>query len=78
MVSYPFVMGAAAHLYLPVFNQIKITTSYEYLQYRYRVLYINLLKAVDNTNNFKLVVIILVYIMLQNHMVRAPYSYKYG
>jgi len=33
--SYPFVMGAAAHLYLPVFNKIKITTSYEYLEYRF-------------------------------------------
>lgn len=34
-LSYPFVMGAAAHLYLPVFMRIKITTSYEYLQYRF-------------------------------------------
>jgi len=35
VISYPFVMGAAAHLYLPVFMNIKITTSYEYLEYRF-------------------------------------------
>jgi len=35
VLSYPLVMGAAAHLYLPVFANIKITTSYQYLQFRF-------------------------------------------
>jgi len=33
--SYPFVMGAAAHLYLPVFYNLQVTTSYEYLELRF-------------------------------------------
>jgi len=33
--SYPFVMGSAAHLYLPVFYKLKLTTSYEYLELRF-------------------------------------------
>jgi len=34
-VSYPFVMGAAAHLFLPVFDALQVTTSYEYLELRF-------------------------------------------
>ncbi len=34
MLSYPLVMGATAHLYLPVYDKIQITTSYEYLEIR--------------------------------------------
>lgn len=33
--SYPFVMGSAAHLYLPVFYNLQVTTSYEYLELRF-------------------------------------------
>ena len=29
VLSYPFVMGAAAHLYLPVFFKLQVSTSYE-------------------------------------------------
>merc|ERR1719420_1246525 len=35
VLSYPLVMGASAHFYLPVFMKIKLTTSYEYLQHRF-------------------------------------------
>ena len=34
VMSYPLVMGATAHLYLPVYDTIQITTSYEYLEIR--------------------------------------------
>jgi hypothetical protein len=34
VLSYPLVMGATAHLYLPVYDKIQITTSYEYLEIR--------------------------------------------
>ena len=29
VLSYPFVMASAAHLYLPVFWKLKVSTSYE-------------------------------------------------
>eukprot|EP00092_Neocalanus_flemingeri_P020321 GFUD01022011.1.p1 GENE.GFUD01022011.1~~GFUD01022011.1.p1 ORF type:complete len:631 (-),score=155.00 GFUD01022011.1:122-2014(-) len=35
VLSYPLVMGAAAHLFLPVFDTLKVTTSYEYLELRF-------------------------------------------
>jgi len=35
VLSYPFVMGAAAHLFLPVFDNLQVTTSYEYLELRF-------------------------------------------
>jgi len=35
VLSYPFVMGAAAHLYLPVFFKLQVSTSYEYLEWRF-------------------------------------------
>jgi len=35
VLSYPFVMGAAAHLFLPVFDALQVTTSYEYLELRF-------------------------------------------
>ena len=34
-LSYPFVMGATAYIFLPVYNKINITTSYEYLELRF-------------------------------------------
>jgi len=34
-LSYPLVMGAAAHVFLPVFDTLKVTTSYEYLELRF-------------------------------------------
>jgi len=34
-LSYPLVMGAAAHLFLPVFDNLQVTTSYEYLELRF-------------------------------------------
>jgi hypothetical protein len=34
VLSYPLVMGATAHLFLPVYDKIQITTSYEYLEIR--------------------------------------------
>jgi len=34
-LSYPFVMGCAAHVFLPVFDQLQVTTSYEYLGRRF-------------------------------------------
>merc|ERR1719228_1016978 len=35
VLSYPFVMGAAAHLFLPVFDECQVSTSYEYLELRF-------------------------------------------
>ena len=35
LLAYPLVMGATAHLYLPVFYSLGVTTSYEYLQMRF-------------------------------------------
>ena len=35
VLCYPLVMGSSAHLYLPVFQSLEITTSYEYLGLRY-------------------------------------------
>ena len=35
MVAYPFVMGATAHLFLPVYDSLQVTTSYEYLELRF-------------------------------------------
>ena len=35
VLTYPFVMGATAYIYLPVYTQLNITTSYEYLSMRF-------------------------------------------
>jgi len=35
VLSYPFVMAAAAHMFLPVFDALQVTTSYEYLELRF-------------------------------------------
>merc|ERR1719300_1313095 len=35
VLSYPLVMGSAAHFYLPVFWKLKVSTSYEYLEWRF-------------------------------------------
>jgi len=35
VLSYPLVMGATAHLFLPVFDALQVTTSYEYLELRF-------------------------------------------
>ncbi len=33
--SYPLVMGATAHMYMPVFYDLNVSTSYEYLEWRF-------------------------------------------
>ena len=33
VLSYPLVMGSAAHLYLPVFWKLQVSTSYEVITY---------------------------------------------
>ncbi|XP_059084955.1 sodium-coupled monocarboxylate transporter 1-like [Tigriopus californicus] len=35
VLSYPLVMAAAAHFYLPVFYKLDVSTSYEYLEWRF-------------------------------------------
>ena len=35
VLSYPFVMAATAYIFLPVYDKIDITTSYEYLELRF-------------------------------------------
>eukprot|EP00092_Neocalanus_flemingeri_P012913 GFUD01013912.1.p1 GENE.GFUD01013912.1~~GFUD01013912.1.p1 ORF type:complete len:629 (+),score=119.06 GFUD01013912.1:145-2031(+) len=35
LLSYPFVMAAVAHFYLPVYDELRVTTSYEYLEMRF-------------------------------------------
>merc|ERR1719317_100511 len=35
VLAYPLVMGSAAHFYLPVFWKLKVSTSYEYLEWRF-------------------------------------------
>lgn len=35
VLSYPLVMGSAAHFYLPVFWKLRVSTSYEYLEWRF-------------------------------------------
>eukprot|EP00095_Tigriopus_kingsejongensis_P004642 maker-scaffold29_size597861-snap-gene-0.10 protein:Tk04642 transcript:maker-scaffold29_size597861-snap-gene-0.10-mRNA-1 annotation:"hypothetical protein DAPPUDRAFT_330864" len=35
VLSYPLVMWAAAHFYLPVFYDLEVSTSYEYLEWRF-------------------------------------------
>jgi hypothetical protein len=35
VLSYPLVMGATAHLFLPVYDTLQLTTSYEYLEIRH-------------------------------------------
>ena len=35
VVSYPFVMSATVFIFLPVYDKIDITTSYEYLELRF-------------------------------------------
>merc|ERR1719481_1606112 len=35
VLAYPFVMGATAHMFLPVYESVKVTTSYEYLELRF-------------------------------------------
>ena len=38
VLSYPFVMGAAAHLYLPVFFKLQVSTSYEVSGYAWELI----------------------------------------
>ena len=38
VLSYPFVMGAAAHLYLPVFFKLQVSTSYEVSGYAWDII----------------------------------------
>ena len=35
ILSYPFVMAAVAHFYLPVYDELRVSTSYEYLEIRF-------------------------------------------
>merc|ERR1719209_1568534 len=35
VLAYPFVMGATAHMFLPVYEALQVTTSYEYLELRF-------------------------------------------
>merc|ERR1712170_308644 len=35
VLSYPFVMAAAAHIYMPVLYDLGVSTSYEYLEWRF-------------------------------------------
>lgn len=35
VLSYPLVMASAAHFYLPVFFKLDVSTSYEYLEWRF-------------------------------------------
>ena len=35
VVAYPFVMGVTAHFFLPVYDSLQVTTSYEYLELRF-------------------------------------------
>lgn len=35
VLSYPLVMGASAHMFLPVFDKLQVVTSYEYLELRF-------------------------------------------
>merc|ERR1719347_2166181 len=35
VLAYPFVMGATAHMFLPVYESLQVTTSYEYLELRF-------------------------------------------
>merc|ERR1719477_62144 len=35
VLAYPFVMGATTHMFLPVFEALQVTTSYEYLELRF-------------------------------------------
>jgi len=35
VLSYPLVMAATAHMFLPVFDALQVTTSYEYLELRF-------------------------------------------
>jgi len=35
VLAYPLVMGSAAHFYLPVFWKLQVSTSYEYLEWRF-------------------------------------------
>ena len=34
-LCYPFVMATVAHFYLPVYDQLRVSTSYEYLEIRF-------------------------------------------
>jgi len=35
VLSYPLVMGATAHMFLPVFDRLQVATSYQYLELRF-------------------------------------------
>ena len=35
VLAYPFVMAATIYCYLPVFWELKVSTSYEYLNWRF-------------------------------------------
>ena len=34
IVVYPLVMGIVIHFFLPVYDELKLTTSYQYLELR--------------------------------------------
>merc|ERR1719322_168628 len=35
VLAYPLVMGATAHMFLPVFDRLQVSTSYQYLEIRF-------------------------------------------
>merc|ERR1719427_1945879 len=35
VLAYPFVMGATAHMFLPVYERLQVATSYQYLELRF-------------------------------------------
>ncbi len=35
VLSYPFVMAATNYIYMPVFFNLNVSTSYEYLEWRF-------------------------------------------
>ena len=59
-LSYPFVMAATVYIFLPVFNKVNITTSYEYLELRFNK-YVRLLASACFTLQMVLYMAIVVY-----------------
>ena len=59
-LSYPFVMAATVYIFLPVFDKVNITTSYEYLELRFNK-YVRLLASACFTLQMVLYMAIVVY-----------------
>ena len=59
-LSYPFVMAATVYIFLPVFDRVNITTSYEYLELRFNK-YVRLLASACFTLQMVLYMAIVVY-----------------